>query len=914
MKMNRALYSWGRWVGTHSASIAAVCALVSVLAVFAAARIGIDTDIASMLPQDNKIAREYTRIGDAFESTASLIVVVEGPDRDSLILGARALESAIRDSASVAPLVRSIDWKSDRDFAASRGLVLQKPEDLADTERVLSSRGLLEGLRAANDAFEDELGDGSDEEVSGPGGERDSAALMSRFALFARSLGEAFDVPPGGDLSSPAAAMADAWVFGEEYMIDPEEKTLLMNVRPSFNIGDRRRLTALSEGMRELCGRVSATVGTVSFGLTGDAESEAAEERAIGADVLYPSLAAMAAIGILFFFSFRRFRSIALALVTLAAGILWDVAIAALTVGKLNMITSSFGALLVGLGIDFGIHAASRYDGELRQGGSPAEALGRTYAAVGFPVAVGGITTAAAFYMLLLSKTPAFREFALIAGTGILTTLGAAFLLLPALLALFSRASEERAGRRPRLEFGAVGACSLWAARHRVAVLSLAALSLAAAVTRVGLNSFEFDMRKIGPQGTDAQIFESLVESRFGISTWQHVAMSESAEGSAALAKAFEKAPLVEYTESIGDYLPSPEEQDRRLEIIAGMRSRLGPSGGTAPSSDSGKGEIVPSLIEELLRLEWNVTELGDLAAASLGENSLPVRKRSAILRELYGSEAGASGEEVFARVREKIAAADRDEAERRLSAVSEAFAGAVESRYRRLVSVSERVTEESLPESVRSDFIAPDGGGYLVRIVPKAGLSGEEAFTAFAAALQAAGPGATGTLVLGLELSREVLKEASRVALFVALAVFALVGIGFGSLRQTLVSAASFLVSVLWTFALTPSFGKFNIVSALALPLIVGIGVDYGVHVVNAFARSGGERDEVSHTARGLTLSMLTTLIGFGSLALIGTFRGISSLGITLSIGIAASFVAAVFLVPALLGPDLNASKRSES
>ena len=131
----------------------------------------------------------------------------------------------------------------------------------------------------------------------------------------------------------------------------------------------------------------------------------------MGADVLYPSLIAVAVIAVLFLFSFRRMRSILLALVAMGVGILWDVGFASVAVGKLNMITSSFGALLVGLGIDFGIHLSSRYDEEIAEGLSPELAMGRAFGSVGFPIAVGGVTTAIAFYMLLLSKTPSFREF-----------------------------------------------------------------------------------------------------------------------------------------------------------------------------------------------------------------------------------------------------------------------------------------------------------------------------------------------------------------------------------------------------------------------------------------------------------------------------------------------------------------------
>ncbi len=903
MRINDLFAKLGVWTVRHAGAILILSGGITLAAGFGAAKLGIETDLAAMLPDGNATAKAYTRIDEAFGSTASMIVVAEGPDRDSLVEAAAALENAIGNSVAMRDLVRSVDWKMNREFAETWGLLAQKAEDIADSGRILADRSLAETVRAANDVMEEGLADGSDDEVTGPDGERDAAVAMTRFALFSRALGEAFRAAGNGgegreSLSEATERMADAWLFGEEYLIDPEERTLIVSVRPSFDIGDRAKLRKLSAGMRALCDDIASARPGVAFGLTGDAENEAAEERAMGADVLYPSLIAVAVIAVLFLFSFRRMRSILLALVAMGVGILWDVGFASVAVGKLNMITSSFGALLVGLGIDFGIHLSSRYDEEIAEGLSPELAMGRAFGSVGFPIAVGGVTTAIAFYMLLLSKTPSFREFALIAGTGIVTTLIASFTALPALLALLSKPGASRFPNRPLIPFRAAHSLIALASKRRAAALSLVALSVVLLAPGLFRNAFEFDMRKIGPQGTEAQRFERLVESRFGISTWQHMALADDIAGAEALVAAYEKAPLVRDVESVADYVPSAAEQEARLAAIA----RLSAGFRETPAAHAYTEADVGAFLFELERMEWNVVELGDLAAASLGEGSLPVRARSAIVREIFGAETGAAGEEVFASLRQSIASLQAAEAASRLAAVNALFSAALDRRYARLLAVSSPITVADLPESVRNEFVSPDGSGYLVRIVPSAGLSGDAAFEAFADGLAAAAPGATGTLVLGLELSREVLGESARVAVLVAIAVFALVSLGFGSLRLTGAALVAFAVAVAWTFSVAPWFGKFNIVSALSLPLIIGIGVDYCVHVVSALRH--GDAVSVARTSRAMTLSMLTTLIGFGSLALIGSFRGIAALGTTLSIGIVASYTAAIIVIPALLGP----------
>ena len=101
----------------------------------------------------------------------------------------------------------------------------------------------------------------------------------------------------------------------------------------------------------------------------------------------------------------------------------------------------------------------------------------------------------------------------------------------------------------------------------------------------------------------------------------------------------------------------------------------------------------------------------------------------------------------------------------------------------------------------------------------------------------------------------------------------------------------------------MSPAIGKFNIVNILALPLIIGVGIDYCVHVISALRDPDDPALALRKTGKSVTLSMLTTLVGFGSLALIGQFKSVSDLGKTLSVGIVCCYLTAILVVPALAG-----------
>lgn len=893
MKLDKLMETAGQRTIRHAVPILILTAVITVLSIFGMTKLGVDSDIANLLPSDNPTAKSFTAIAREFQTTSTLIAVIEGSDRETLIASAEDFAFRIESDPRTASLIRPLRVKIDEQFAEKWGFMLQDTDEIVDSKRIFQSTRLLPLLRETNDLIEEKLSDGSNEEVEGAKGEDDSFEMMSRFSLFAAELNAELKSGKG----EKGASLADTWLLGEKYFIDPEGKTLVLIVRPNFDIGNRKLLSTLSEGAHE----IAAEIKGVTFSFTGDVENEAAEEKAISSDVFYPSLIAMLLIVILFYFSFSRKRSILFALAALVIGILADLGFAAITVHKLNMITSSFGALLVGLGIDFGIHIVSRYDDEIHSGEKPEKAMGKVFAEVGPPIFIGGLTTAVAFYALLLSRTIAFRQFGLVAGTGILTTLASAFIVLPALLAVFPGSEKLRLLKKKKivLAFTLPAKIAVFSRIHRVPVIAFVCVLTIIAFLCIPKNSFEYDMRKIGPQNTDAQKTEKVVAERFGISTWQQLASVASLEEARTLQAKFKKAPYVRRVESIADYIPSPEEQNERLISLAGMaeqKNRVGDFAWTA--------ETVREFAEEIQRLEWNMIELADLAAASLGEKSLPVRKRNADIREIFGSETGKAGAEVYQKLLKTLATLPVELSIKRLTEFDTVFAQAMDQKITALASVNRQITLDDLPADLRADLVNAAGNHFLVVIQGTADLAGDDAFIAFADGLTAVDPGATGTLTLGLELSREILGEAKLAMILIASIVFLIVGISFRSLSLTLITGAAFLMAFIWMFGLSPFFGKFNIVSALALPLIIGVGIDYCVHIVSALQVSDSTDDALQKTGKAVTLSMLTTVIGFGSLALVGKFQGIADLGTTLTIGIICCYIVAIVIIPACVAP----------
>jgi hypothetical protein len=159
-----------------------------------------------------------------------------------------------------------------------------------------------------------------------------------------------------------------------------------------------------------------------------------------------------------------------------------------------------------------------------------------------------------------------------------------------------------------------------------------------------------------------------------------------------------------------------------------------------------------------------------------------------------------------------------------------------------------------------------------------------------------------TGTIQLSLVLARQIIREAKNASLAVTAVVILLLLATFRRLSAVLPALVNLAVSVLWMLGLYSLFGRINIVNALAVPLIFGIGIDYSVHVIHGFQREAGAEAVLEGAGKAILLSGLTTIIGFGSLAVLGSFHGIATLGALLALGTGMTLLASLVLLPAAL------------
>jgi predicted RND superfamily exporter protein len=165
---------------------------------------------------------------------------------------------------------------------------------------------------------------------------------------------------------------------------------------------------------------------------------------------------------------------------------------------------------------------------------------------------------------------------------------------------------------------------------------------------------------------------------------------------------------------------------------------------------------------------------------------------------------------------------------------------------------------------------------------------------------LRAQGVLVSGWEFLGPSIFEIVMREFPLVLTPIAALVIVSLWLAFRRFTDVLLSVATLAFSAVALQAIMDLLGwRWNLMNLMALPLLLGMGVDYSIHIQLALRRYNGDLATVRKSVgRALLLAGTTTVVGFGSLSF-STNSGMASLGKVCALGIALALVAAVYLLP---------------
>jgi predicted RND superfamily exporter protein len=382
-----------------------------------------------------------------------------------------------------------------------------------------------------------------------------------------------------------------------------------------------------------------------------------------------------------------------------------------------------------------------------------------------------------------------------------------------------------------------------------------------------GLDSVETEYRLLGADA-ESTIFAAVVTDSLAETRRVHAQL-------AAL-------PTVATVHSIAEVIP--EAQEEKVELVAKIREAVGDVTFAVPPFDPADAELTVRTLGAL-RVQASARQREAEAAGD------PARVK--VWPEFVAA---------LTATREALRGMAAAELQAHVARYQTAFFRDLEAQLRMLRQQANRPMEENdLPAEIRRMLIGRSGK-FLVRAFPKENIWERDPLVRFVNEVKSVAPKATGT-PLGLYEFVEILLRGYRnAALWALLVITVLVFVDFRGARATALAILPLLVGMVWMLGVM-GWGNlsFNPANVLTLPLLVGIGVAYGIYVVQRYREDQSAELFRKSTGRAVLLSAATTIVAFASL-IYGKHRGIQSLGWVMSIGVAACLLASLALLPALL------------
>ncbi len=632
--------------------------------------------------------------------------------------------------------------------------------------------------------------------------------------------------------------------------------------------------------LRELVEEIRTEVPGVNAEITGSPVLDYDEMVQSQRDTALATIVSLILVAFIFIFGYNETGRPIKATICLIVGLAYTLGFSTLVVGHLNILTITFVPMLIGLAIDFGVHLITRYEEELRHGRTEQQAIEKAIVYTGQGIFTGCFTTAGAFLAMGLTDFKGIKEMGIISGGGLLVCLVPMMTLLPVLLLrgrqnILDHRLPQEEEKRARIE-------RMWLERPWLVGAVTLALCLVALV-RFNRVHFDYNLLNLQTRGLPAVVFERKLIKSAEKSALFCAMITDSLAEAARLEARATNLPAVASVQSMTLYLT--EDQTRKLELIGEVKKAVASI--HFAELDSGPVDV-PEFSRTLYSLQGYLGLAADEVAKennpglleqlkSLRDSIDPFRKRVVADPQLAASKLGAFQRALFEDIRGTFAAL-REQDDR------------------------DRLRATDLPPALRHRFISRSENRYLIQVYPKEDVWQRKNQEEFVRQLRTIDPNVTGPPVQLYEYTT-LLKQSYEEAAWYALGAIALlVFVHFRSVTCVGLSLLPVAIGTVWMVGFMGWFDiPFNPANIMTLPLVIGIGVTNGIHILNRFAEERQPSILAKSTGKAVLISALTTIIGFGSLIL-AKHQGIASLGYVMAVGTATCMIAALTFLPALL------------
>jgi uncharacterized protein len=854
--------SIARWSCNHAWMVLlAFIALAIAGATLAANKLTVDTDPGLMISSDLEFRKKFNAFNETFPAVdANFVFIVDGEDPEVARDAAYRLAQRMRQQPD---LFSHVMAPGTGEFFDKYGVLYASPEQVKElVDGIVQSAPMLNGLA-------------SQPNLAGLSGVLNEVTAYTQ----AGRAPEGFD----GFLNSLAATV-EAETAGTPKPMDwlaiaDDEPGVTGNrwfvlTKPVLDFTQLEAAAGPMTAARALITDPQVTGnGAVTIRLTGEGAMDAEEFEAVTKGAAIAGIVSFIIVSVTIFFGMPSLRLIFPAMALIVLGFLINAGFATVSIGYLNMISVAFAVLFIGLGVDYAVHVILRYAEERARGFDRTEAAVKSVTKMGPALGLCTLTTALAFLAFVPTSFVGMAQLGIIASGGMVIAFVASITLVPAVLKLVpdnQRKIERKLSAAAAHEAAPGDNRSYVRAIASIVVITLGVIALGT-IPQARFDGDPVNLKD--PEAPSVATFLDVARDEAGVHyTAEYV--SQPGEPAREMAQKFADLQIVNDVVTIEKFLP--DQQDEKLAQLARLE-------GLVASQVEADADIgAPARARMLEVMSTNMATLASVEDAPADLRSAATRMETAV--------------EAFQQAR-------GDDADAVQQLETNLFSGlpALLQQVNQMASL-ERVTVETLDESVRERYVAPDGS-WRLEISPSGDMRDAGKLYEFVDAVKSVSPdtiGAAGN-VAG---SARAVAEAMVLATLAAFAlVILIVWPALRNVRDVALVLAPLLLAASLMIGYTVVFDSpFNFANVIVLPLLLGLGVDSSIHYVMR-AREGDNGTDVTGTStpRAVMISAMTTIGSFGTLWL-SAHRGMASMGELLTIAILVTLVCTLIVLPQLI------------
>lgn len=872
-RISNLAFRWGNWL-MYSPALLLLFAVV--LAYFAVQYTGnhltVNTDTAELIAPDAPFQQNRRKFEQQFgQEVHTLLLVVESSSPELTKAAAQRLERELKADTEHFTKVYRPDENA---FFHRNGLLYLDTDKLQDFSVTLAQAQPFIGrisqdpsLNGFFSIFEDALNaQTKSEEVP-----IDLISLIDKvsYSLHRTLNGET-------DLLSWQKLIAENKISEEQ-----SDKAFIF-VTPKFDYSQILPVEPAINTIRQAINKIQdPNLPAVKVWITGEVGLEHDEMAGMSEGTFTASIFSIVLVLVILLVAYRSWLLMLATLLTLALGMVFCGLFASVAVKQLNLISVAFAVSNIGLGVEYAIHFCLRYRDNLDLHGSDkAKAIRAALLTTSPSLILCAGTTSIGLYSFIPTDYQGISELGLLAGTSLFICLFVTLTVLPVLLKVMPAPpihrlyGDEQPGAS---KFSLVLAHFTLHYAKPISFVTL--LGAVAAVYFVFQVQTDFNPLNLRDPNTESVIaFKDLMKAR-ETSPMTLTVLAKNEADALALQKKLNTLKTVDKTVSLFDFVP--DDQEDKLAIIDEMALTLGSQSQAFPQLKTGDDPI-PSIKRMIAAIDANLPKR---------TNPADIKSLLAFKHEL---------QDVLIELDARL----QPDRSLFIEKIQTSLLGTLPTVMNELLMGfgAEEIDSSSIPAEIRERWLSKDGL-YRIQIFPKEDLNDLGKLQAFITDVQAVAPDATDLPVMYWESMKAVIGSFQEAIIIALVAIALLLLFIRRSIVDTLLVMAPLVLAGLFTMATTVFTGTpINFANIIALPLLMGLGVDNGIHMVEKLHHSLSEEQNIyqSSTARGMFYGALTTISSFVGLAF-SPHQGISSMGLVITIGIFWIMICTFVVLPAL-------------